>query len=123
MPPIVSCLWQRDALVALGVLRAECERSPSGAAQERLRAFEAAINSMFEDMNTGLGAVRNFEFQDEISVMVRTCLEQFDPIFTLNQDILLEQHHLNDNVMLASLGRWTGWQLPGLKADIADYEL
>jgi hypothetical protein len=37
--------------------------------------------------------------------MVRTFLMKFDAIFTLNQDLLLELHYLNDNIMLGSPGR------------------
>jgi SIR2-like domain len=35
--------------------------------------------------------------------------------FTLNQDLLMERHYLNDNVGLSSYRRWNGWQIPGMR--------
>jgi len=35
-----------------------------------------------------------FEFQNEVQYMVRSFLIQFDAIFTLNQDLLMERFYL-----------------------------
>jgi SIR2-like domain len=71
---------------------------------------------MFADMNRGF-ANRDFEFQTDTAYLVRTFLVLFDAIFTLNQDLLLERHYLNDNVMLGNhpRGRWNGWQIVGMQ--------
>jgi hypothetical protein len=38
-------------------------------------------------------------------------------IFNLNQDLLLERHYFNNNVMLSDrrTGRWNGWEIIGVK--------
>jgi hypothetical protein len=51
-------------------------------------------------------------------MMVHTFLTKFDAIFSLNQDLLLERHYLNDNVMLADKRRWDGWQIPGMSLQV-----
>src|SRR5208282_3912703 len=56
-----------------------------------------------------------FESTNDSRFMIRTFLVRFDAIFTLNQDLLLERHYLDDNVALSSARRWSGWQMPGLK--------
>jgi hypothetical protein len=43
-------------------------------------------------------------------------LVRFDAIFTLNQDLLLEIHYRNDTVAIWSGTRWTGYEMPGLRA-------
>lgn len=88
--------------------------NPRGADLERLSKFQAAISRMFNDMNRGLGEAK-FEPQNQMASLVRTFLVRFDAIFTLNQDLLLEQHYLNGNVALGSNGRWAGWQMPGMQ--------
>lgn len=82
---------------------------------DNLQKFEAALSRMFSDMNTAYLKLSDFEFQNERQYMVRTFLTKFDAIFTLNQDLLLETHYLNDNVMLGSDGKWNGWQIPGMR--------
>ncbi len=77
-----------------------------------LHDLQFAIARMFDDMNRGYD--RPFEFQQDIARMVRTFLVRFNVIFTLNQDLLLERHYLNDNVMLSSPRRWDGYQIPGM---------
>ncbi len=41
-------------------------------------------------------------------------LYQFDAIFTLNQDTLLEQHYLTEYFYGQSGGHWRGWDMPGI---------
>jgi hypothetical protein len=41
------------------------------------------------------------------------------PFFSLNQDLLLELHYMNENVMLSSVNRWRGAELPGMKIQSA----
>jgi hypothetical protein len=79
-----------------------------------LDQLQAAIRSMFRDMDRGFAA-RHFEFQNDLAYLVRTFLIRFDAIYSLNQDGLPELHYLNGNVQLGSSGRWNGWQLPGMR--------
>lgn len=78
--------------------------------KKRYDELNAALVGMFNAM--GLGFMqRPFEFQNNVRYMVKTFLAQFDAIFTLNQDTLLEQHYLD----VASGGKWNGYRIPGVK--------
>jgi hypothetical protein len=79
-----------------------------------LDRIQAAIESMFSDMDSGFAA-QEFEFQNDMNFMVRTFLMRFDVIYSLNQDCLPELHYLNDNIQLGGRGNWNGWQLPGMR--------
>jgi len=81
---------------------------------DRLLALQAAVSRMFSDMNRGYGE-RQFEFQQRQAAMLRTMLVKFDAIFTLNQDLLLEQHYLNGNIALSDPMQWGGWDIPGTR--------
>lgn len=87
-----------------------------------LIALQDAVGQMFADMNDGYAANPGWEFQQHQEFMVRTFLVQFEAIFSLNQDLLLEQKYLNDNVMLGSAGKWGGWQIPGMKLKVQSLE-
>jgi SIR2-like domain len=89
-------------------------RDPQGN-EKALFAFQAATSRMFDDMNRAFIDRTEWEFQNDQSHMVRTFLMKFEGIFSLNQDVLLERHYCNDNILLGSTGRWSGAQLPGLK--------
>jgi hypothetical protein len=101
---------------ALGEVQEQYLRTADPISREQVRQLEAAIGQMFADMNRGF-ANREFEFQTDAAYLVRTFLVLFDAIFTLNQDLLLERHYLNDNVMLGNhpKGRWNGWQIVGMQ--------
>ena len=66
---------------------------------------------MFSAMGQGFRQ-RQFEFQNEVRYMVTTFLAQFDVIFTLNQDTLLELHYLGKVVG----GKWNASRIPGIKS-------
>jgi hypothetical protein len=68
---------------------------------------------MFNEMDRAFDGI-TFEPQNDIKYQVATFLVRFDAIFTLNQDLLLERHYLNDNVSLLSNGKWSGFTLPGM---------
>jgi hypothetical protein len=110
-------LWRyKDAggfEAALAEVRLRWTRDPP-AHQAELDAVQGAIQRLFSDMNAALTAIDTFEFQRSRDYQVSAALTRFDAIFTLNQDLLLEHHYLNDNVSLQSAGRWHGYQLPGL---------
>ncbi len=101
---------------ALGELQTEHIRSPTPASRGRLRQLEDAIAQMFSAMDAGF-ATAQFEFQNDDRYLLRTLLRRFDAIFTLNQDLLLERHYLNSNVMLGNPRRWNGWQMLGMRPE------
>ena len=78
----------------------------------RLNNLTAALVGMFNAMGQGFMRQRRFEFQNEVRLMVSTFLIQFDAIFTLNQDTLLEQHYLGT---ANPGGKWNGCAIPGVK--------
>ncbi len=98
---------------ALSELQTTYLQSRSADAKRNVDDLQKGIVRMFGTMDRGFRDTQ-FEFQSDGKYMVRTFLNRFDAIFTLNQDYLLERHYLNDNVMLASGGRWKGWQIPGM---------
>ncbi len=99
--------------VALATVQHAWTRNP----QENLphlNALQASIQRMFMDMNAAFLEYSDLEFQNHQSRMLRRAMVQFDAVFTLNQDLLLEHRYLNDNIALTIPGRWDGFQLPGL---------
>ncbi len=80
-----------------------------------LIALQSAIARMFADMNKAFFETADWEFQNNHARKIGTFLTRFDAIFTLNQDVLLEQHYTNDNVCLAGTRNWNGPELPGMR--------
>ena len=113
-------LWQHQSAGgfedALAALQEECRRSPSAPSGDLIH-MQSAVGRMFDDMNRGYRNLTQFEFQQFQAFMVRTFLIQFDAIFSLNQDLLLELHYMNQNVMLGSANRWQGSHCPGMKIE------
>jgi len=72
-----------------------------------------ALRSMFADMNDGLLAAQ-FEFGIAASRSVARFLAQFDAIFSLNQDLLIEHHYLPQDISLLAPGKFTGAEMPGV---------
>jgi hypothetical protein len=122
---LIELLWEHQHAGGFEDAVAEVQRdyrldpARHGAA---LKAVQDAVSQMFVDMNEGYAATPGWEFQQQQSLMVRTFLIQFDAIFSLNQDLLLEQKYLDDNIMLGSAGKWGGWQIPGMKLNIGSLE-
>lgn len=118
---VIRLLWQYNSNGGFEDVIAEVQRDyrldPARYSAE-LTALQDAVAQMFADMNDGYAATPGWEFQQDQEFMVRTFLIRFDVLFTLNQDLLLEQKYLNDNVMLGSAGKWGGWQIPGMKQDV-----
>src|SRR5712691_8503456 len=81
---------------ALEDQRTQAVRFFSAAVVDPAQRLEDAIRGMFDDMNKAFLAI-NFEFQNSIEYLVRTFLFRFDAIFTLNQDVLMEQHYLTSS--------------------------
>jgi len=98
---------------ALSELQTETAKHFTVALLDHHTRLERAILQMFADMNKAFSTI-NFEFQNSIECLVRSYLVRFDAIFTLNQDVLIEQHYLNQNVALSQYRQWNGWQIPGM---------
>ncbi len=99
---------------ALDELQVAYLRDPTGNLK-KLMALQSAITQMFEAMNRAFLDLTDWEFSVDRDMKVQTFLTRFDAIFTLNQDILLEKHYCNQNVMLLGTRKWSGAYLPGLK--------
>lgn len=99
---------------ALSDIRADFIRDPQANTAHHVALYNA-IARMFDAMNKGYFNNVNFEFQQLRERMVRTFLTKFDAIFTLNQDLLLEHHYIDNDVSLLSDGRWSGADLPGMR--------
>jgi hypothetical protein len=81
---------------------------------ETLRKLEddAIRDAVKLQENVGLQAVTDGEFRRELWHM--DFLAKFDAIFTLNQDLLIEQHYILN--FGAKQGRWSGVVIPGMQA-------
>jgi hypothetical protein len=85
-------------------------------AAERLRILQEAIIATFDDMNKAM-ATGNFEFYNDIQYSIGSYLTEFDAIFTLNQDLLLERHYLHPHAMILSRSnaKKPGGEIPGMQ--------
>lgn len=117
-PDLRDLLWRHQAQGgfedALAEVQAAFIRDPQRNTAA-LQNMQAAVARMFADMNRAFFEITGWEFQNHQDRMVRTFLSRFDAIFTLNQDVLLEQHYTNDNIALVGAKKWHGPQLPGMK--------
>jgi hypothetical protein len=89
-------------------------------ADENLVLMEKAIRGLFEEMNESLRDT-TFEFSNEMAMQVATFLSNFDAIFTLNQDVLLELHYLSASPELRNSQKWAGVAIPGMRARPENY--
>jgi hypothetical protein len=117
-PYLRDLLWRnRDEgfEVALAELQAAFKKDRKQFS-EPLRKFQSAIASMFEVMNSVFASQR-FDFPPaKIKTSITHFLSQFDAIFTLNQDLLLESQYMACNFSGGEHYRkWTGQELPGLQ--------
>ena len=80
-----------------------------------LAGIQAAIARVFDRMNRSYEKNLNgIEFQNDRHLLLRTFLVEFDAIFTLNQDVLLELHYLQHVPLASDRRRWDGPQIPGM---------
>jgi len=98
---------------ALSEVQTEYSRHPERAGPS-LHALQAGIAAIFEGMNDAFFDLTSMEFSKYLDRQLKTLFVRFDAIFTLNQDILIEQHYL-PHVELAGADRWNGVQIPGMK--------
>lgn len=92
----------------------------TGGASDDLVLMENAVRGVFEEMNESLRDTR-FEFSNEIATQVTTFLSNFDAIFTLNQDVLLELHYHSASPELRNSRKWDGVAIPGMKTQPNSY--
>ena len=73
------------------------------------------VGGMFDKMRD-IYIHHDFKFENTTAgqYMFEVFLYQFDAIFTLNQDTLLEHHYFTDCFPGRSGGRWHGWDMPGV---------
>ena len=69
---------------------------------------------MFDEMNAGY-ETRPWEFSTDVANSVSKFLTQFEAIFTLNQDLLIECHYLGASPELHRPDRWTGAGMPAIR--------
>jgi hypothetical protein len=105
-------LWKHRAFGgfegAMEELQLTIDKDPNS--QYRYASMLVAVDRMFRDMNAGLEA-HAFEFTQNMSMQVGRFLARFDAIFTLNQDLLLEQHYVQ-NLPAYGHPRFTAAALP-----------
>jgi hypothetical protein len=78
----------------LAMLQDECEANGPGQAEQNLRNLNSALLAMFGDMKLAFSRMP-FETADMVGgIGVKQFLAQFDAMFTLNQDTLLELHYI-----------------------------
>jgi hypothetical protein len=111
--PVRDLLWHYRRTGGFEAALAELQES-NNASDSRLKNLLSALMQMFSDMDQAFQGIR-FDFNNDIKQSISGFLSRFDAIFTLNQDLLLERHYLNDNIMLMSMQRWNGYTLPGMK--------
>jgi hypothetical protein len=114
-----NILWKHRKQGGFEAALAEVQQTyahgPSPHHKAQLDILQDAIGRMFAIMDSAFASMPTMEFQQHIEYLLRTFLVRFDAIFSLNQDLLIERHYLNDNVMLGSSGRWNGYQIPGIQ--------
>jgi hypothetical protein len=88
---------------------------PAGSAKisESQRRFQDAVINLFTRLNLTLLEVA-FEFTREQRFSMKDFLANFDAIFSLNQDLLLEIHYRPD---FGQRGKWNEVAVPGMRAD------
>lgn len=79
--------------------------------QRRYARYVEAIKLSFAEMNRQYLNV-GFEFSNYVDNSIRKFLGQFDAIFTLNQDLLLELHY--NSIELLHPNKWSGFNYPGM---------
>ena len=100
---------------ALGELQTETVQHFTVPLLDHVQRLDEAIRGMFEEMDKAFATIRDFDFQNSLALSVTSFLTEFDAIFTLNQDLLLERQYLTDNLAMLLYPKRTGWQIPGME--------
>ena len=96
----------------LGEVRQQANRGPSE--QRRFERLQQAVLETFEEMNQMLAA-QDFEFfaPGNPGRWLVTFLAEFDAIFTLNQDLMLELHYVPGRTV-PDRRKWRATAYPGI---------
>jgi hypothetical protein len=96
----------------LGEAQRNYNRDP--VSSQDLLGLQAAIASMFGQMNSGYLDAATWEWGTDVQRSVTGFLARFDALFTLNQDLLLEQHYAPEGRSGPPGRLWQGLNLPGM---------
>ncbi|MEZ6028347.1 MAG: SIR2 family protein [Hyphomonadaceae bacterium] len=113
---VLDLLWKHQRRGgfegALDELQTEFERGRNSGIGADLKLLNDAVRDMFTVMN---GAFFNPSFN--FPSQARDFLVNFDAIFSLNQDMLLERHYIRSGQFPSGGGpkKWSGATLPGIK--------
>jgi len=112
-------LWKHAATGgfedALGELQILCDRDRQNH-EPLLMDLQKAVSQMFNDMNKAFMSITDWQFGEQYQQhQISTFLSNFDAIFTLNQDLLLEHHYANRFNGTAGKKKFTGSQFPGMR--------
>jgi hypothetical protein len=116
-PKLRELLWTHQLSGGFESALAELQGSGTSMARQpwkesQLIAFQNAIGRMFTAMNHAFLERKDLEFQtDDSQRLIRTFLMRFEAIFSLNQDILLEQFYIGNNVTRAGVRPY----IPGMR--------
>ena len=97
---------------ALSMVQLEHKNSRSLESATDLEILQNAISDVFDDMNSMFASLTSIEVSNQVLFSIQKFLSQFDAIFTLNQDLLLELHY---NIEIYGHPRWSGHSFPGMK--------
>lgn len=106
----------RDFEAVLDGLQQHVART--GVSDSRLDNLLKAIDEMFAQMNRALSGSANYFWSGHLNRTMGLFLNQFDAIFTLNQDTLLESQYLTAS--LAEPGSWESGVIPGVAPRAGD---
>src|SRR6266446_3998281 len=90
-------LQSSDFETVVTLVQAEVERTPNPETAGRLHRVQDAVKAVFHSMNDMFMGLASMKFGRDVEFMIQKYLVRFDAIFTLNQDLLLEFHYLNNN--------------------------
>lgn len=99
----------------LGQRRRDAREGISSQAED-VEALERAIRDTFRDMNKAFAEMPSLNFSNMFGFSVSRFLHQFDAIFSLNQDLLLELNYdTGYECFSGPVRRWQGHQFPGVR--------
>jgi SIR2-like domain len=116
-PYLQRLLQRNDFETVVAKVQADFGRTPNPETTARLHRVQDAVKAVFHSMNDMFVRRPSMEFGNDAEFMIQKYLVRFDAIFTLNQDLLVEFHYLNNNpaVWMGSKFYPHGWYIPGVR--------
>jgi len=96
---------------ALSRVQGEFKTQQSAVSRAKLDRLQKAILDVFGHMNRAFAKMPSMEFSSEVQFSIQSFLSEFDAIFSLNQDLLLELHY---NIVVGRPHRWNAYSFPGM---------